>query len=79
MRTALGLCVIALMVSRCTLSPGTPPPAPRVQTDAGKAHVRACLQTHNTCTLPCYATDFGRNHCLQDCHAALADCYTTVE
>jgi hypothetical protein len=75
MSKVLGIGLLALVVMGCGPQPA--PPAPHVQTDAGKANVRACLQTYNNCTRPCYA--MASNSCVHRCNAALADCYTTVE
>jgi hypothetical protein len=57
-----------------------PDPAPRMpdfKTEQGKANARACLQTYNNCTLPCYA--MRSNSCVHRCNDALASCYAASE
>jgi hypothetical protein len=58
-------------------SPDPAPQPPTVTTEQGKANVRACLQTYNNCTLPCYA--MRSNSCVHRCNASLAACYQAAE
>jgi hypothetical protein len=75
MRRLFMLGVLSVVLSSC--GPDPAPQPPQVQTQAGKANVRACLQTYQQCTLPCYA--MRSNSCVHRCNAALSACYATAE
>jgi hypothetical protein len=68
-------CLVCVCLASC--GPNPQPQMPKFQTEQGKVNARACLQTYNNCTLPCYA--IGSNSCVHRCNDSLANCYATAE
>lgn len=79
MRFVVILGCAGLLLVGCAAAP-PPPPVAMPTTLEGKAAARACLQTHQTCVLPCQFMGWAhRAGCFSRCETEKRTCFALAE